>query len=111
MISGIYNAFIEEWNIEKSERYYETIVLLLTVKSTQGTAILTLSLDNLKRLFDILKISDIKDLKGRPCLALFSDSCIRTIGDFMFPNYNFKYDESKYWLDYDIYLKYGKEMK
>lgn len=114
-MKNIYNAYIKNWWIKFNDN--NELILRLEICSTEGDAILNIFPNEIEKLFKILKISNIENLKNAPCIALITNYCMRTIGDFMFVSFEDIYSdkeelkerESKYWLDYDIYLKYKDE--
>ena len=110
-MKNIYNAYIKNWWLKKEEG---TLLLKLEIRSTEGTAIINVLPNEIEKLFNVLHILDIKELKNAPCIALVTDRIIRTIGNFMFLSVENIYSDkerineldSKHWLDYNIYLKY-----
>ena len=112
-MNNCYNAYIQNWWIEYIDSFGD-IGLGLEIKSTRGNALLTLPLEEIRRVFEVLNITKITELKGKPCLALITDNQLKTIGNFMFDSVEDIYSDevkvhlidSKYWVDYDIYLKY-----
>lgn len=110
----IYNAKIINWTLEK-EYKEEPILLNLRLKSIFGECVLLISLDKIEKLFNILEIYNIKDLKNASCVIFVTDfNMVRTIGNFLFYDASEDFNDqtkidsinSPQILDYDIYLQY-----
>lgn len=109
----IVNARIENWWLRKNEN--DIVELDLELKLNSGNCVLPVYPGDMDKLFNVLKIKDIRELKGAACIALLYDRCVKTIGDFLFisaaewyTNINkIKEHDEKYWLNYDIFLKYN----
>ena len=112
-MKNTYNAFINNWWIQYLENLQD-IGLRIEVTSTKGHAILELTLEEMKKLFQVLNITSLTELKGKSCLALIYNNILKTIGNFMFVSVADIYSDevkvhlidSKYWVDYDKYLEY-----
>jgi hypothetical protein len=101
MITGIFNAKIEQADLVKNIDT-DKIILRLEIKSTEGVAWLTFSVDDLIKIFSILEIENFDEIIGQPCLVLINDGIMKDIGNFMFRHYDFikepLKEESKYWV-------------
>lgn len=112
MTTGIFNAKIERANLIK-DIDTNKIILKLEIKSTEGIAYLTFSVNDLIKIFSILEIEDFNEIINQPCLVLINDGIMKDIGNFMFRHYDFTKEplkeESKYWVFNDpIRLKIYK---
>ena len=101
MITGIFNAKIKQADLVKNIDT-DKIILILEIKSTEGVAWLTFSVDDLIKIFSILEIENFDEIIGQPCLVLINDGIMKDIGNFMFRHYDFikepLKEESKYWV-------------
>lgn len=112
MTTGIFNAKIEHANLIK-DIDTNKIVLKLEIKSTEGTAFLIFSVNDLIKIFSILEIENFNEIINQPCLVLIDNGVMKDIGNFMFRHYDFikepLKEESKYWVFNDpIRLKMYK---
>lgn len=110
MSSGIFNAKITNWEIKRNEKYNETLELSMEIKSTEGTAIYAIPIKDINKLFDVIKINNIKELQGSSCIVLINNDYFCTVGNFLAAyecniQYDWMYSE-KY---RDLILKYYEE--
>lgn len=101
MTTGIFNAKIKQANLIKKIDINK-IILTLEIESTEGTACMTFSVNDLIKIFSILEIENFNQIINQPCVVLINDGIMKDIGNFMFRHYNFikepLKEESKYWV-------------
>ena len=101
MTTGIFNAKIKHADLIK-DIDTNKVILKLEIQSTEGTACLTFSVNDLIKIFSILEIKNLNEIINRPCLVLINDGIMKDIGNFMFRHYDFTKEplkeESKYWV-------------
>lgn len=109
---SVVNAKIKNWWIKKDRSISgDPVQLFLEVASTDGAAVITYDMNKIDKLFQVLEIDNIDDLKGSPCIVFCEDNYIRTIGNFLYKYYDFLHDsgstkyEEENWIDYWIWKK------
>ena len=108
----IENARIKNWWLRKNDN--DIVELDLELELNSGGCVIPVYPEDMDKLFNILNIKDIKELKGAACIALLCNRCVKTIGDFLFISAakwgtdvnKIKEHDEKYWLNYELYLKY-----
>lgn len=98
----IVNGYINNCWIEREEEKSDIKITCELVLSC-GKALMDLPYGELRQLFDVLMINKLEDIKGKPCVALVTKGCVRTIGNFLYGKYDF--DTEKYWLYYENWEK------
>lgn len=106
--TGIFNAVIKKWDIRKSSHY---MLLELEFKSSIGYINFSFNITYLQKICDILNITSISQMTGKPCIIFVKNGLFRDIGSFLFYHYKeFELEEEKdSWLFYNDVKDYYNE--
>lgn len=108
----IANAKIEKWWIRcDPETVDNHVTIKLEIRSSEGTAVVSYDIQKITKLFNILDITDLNNLKNTPCIVYIDNGLMKTLGNFLYKYYDF-YDNEKYqnenWMDWNLVKDYYK---
>ena len=106
--TGIFNAIIKKWDIKTSSC---CMILQLEFKSSIGYVDFSFNLKYLQKICDILNITSVSQMTGKPCIIFVENGLFKDMGNFLFHHYK-EFDiieESDSWLFYSDVKNYYNE--
>ena len=106
--TGIFNAIIKKWDI--IEDYDSScIVIKLQFHSSIGDIDFSFNICYLQKIFRILDITSISQMKNQPCIIFVKDGLFKDMGSFLFYHYkNFELEENSWLFCSDIKNYYNE---
>lgn len=106
--TGIFNAIIKNWDIRTNSH---CMILELKFSSSIGYVDFSFNINYLQKICDILNITSVSQMIGKPCIIFVEDGLFRDMGSFLFHHYKeFEIEEERdSWLFYDNVKEYYKE--
>lgn len=106
--TGIFNAIIKNWDIRTSSH---CMILELKFSSSIGYVDFSFNINYLQKICNILNITSVSQMTGKPCIIFVENGLFKDMGDFLFHHYKeFEIEEeANSWLFYDNVKEYYKE--
>ena len=96
--TGFFNAIIKKWDISEDQDS-SCLVVKLQFHSSIGYVDFSFNISYLQKIFEILDITSISQIKNQPCIIFIKDGLFKDMGSFLFyPYKNFELEKEDSWL-------------
>lgn len=107
--TGIFNAIVKKWDI--MEDYDSScLVIKLQFHSSIGDVDFSFNISYLQKIFKILDITSISQIKNQPCIIFIKDGLFKDMGSFLFCHKEFELEEENSWLFYNDVKNFYNEL-
>lgn len=84
--TGIFNAIIKKWDIieDYNDDDSSCMIIKLQFQSSIGCVDFNFNICYLQKIFNILDITSISQIKNQPCIIFIKNGLFKDIGSFLF---------------------------